>query len=1036
MTACATPQQLERLVNNQLTSQERDSLAAHVQNCDSCQQILEQLTRATLLNRESESNVSRPETETELLQLLKEQGPLFVETANRAIRDRVVGAQPLGAAGAFPVISGFKILRQIGRGGMGVVYEAEEEVLSRRVALKVLPHHALFHPTQLQRFERETKAAARLHHTNIVPLFGVGEQNGLHYYVMQYIDGSGLDVIIDELRRRDRESSGREFAVPTAAAPESPRPGGSNVGCVVLRSSPVWLAHSMATGRFDDLGLFGEGCDHAEPEPIRAPARQSDPHTFAGPALHGDRAKPGGLRSHAASATNSPSPSRLSGPFFQSVARIGLSVAEALEYAHKQGILHRDIKPSNLLLDDLGNVWITDFGLAKTEGADDLTETGDVVGTIRYLAPERFSGRCDVRSDVYSLGLTLYELASLRPAYEEVNRYKLIDRVRHEELPRLKTRVPRVPRDLEQIVQKAIAHDPARRYTRAADLADDLRRFLEGRTIRARRTPLFERSARWCRRNPWVAGLSTAVFVSLIVGTVVSSVQAIRATRAEAVARRQRGRAEAEAKISKAVQEFVRQDMLAQASAHNQKTHRATPDPDLKVRTALDRAAETIGRRFADQPLVEASIRLTVGDTYFQLGLHKEALPHLRLALELRQRILGADDPETCLAMKSLGTLYLEDRKLPEAEPLLEGAMIGLQRAKGSNPGDLIDAVNLVAQLYIMQDKLNQAEEILIRARTMQVAARLGDDLRTLETGAELGVLYLEQNKVALAQQTLVDVLDRSQEALGRDHPFTSNVKQCLADVYQSAGRLDEATKQFIEAIESETKALGRKHPATLCSMARLGLFYANRDKLDQAEPLLIEALAGCRTALARNHDTTEVALVGLGQVYSKRRDFAKLVEVICEAADVARLRWGPDGGQTAAAQHTAAAVAQFQRQYARAEPYFRDYLFYIEKHDPTRPDRFFDELQFGLCLLAQRKYAEAKLHLLIGYHGLAPRPKADPPRANRTLGWLLEQLDQFRDANGVRYVRDTVLSILHKDPALEAIVLDLQFPSDPFAPP
>ncbi len=154
----------------------------------------------------------------------------------------------------------------------------------------------------------------------------------------------------------------------------------------------------------------------------------------------------------------------LSRPFFESVARIGLAIAEALDYAHRQGILHRDIKPSNLLLDTGGNVWITDFGLAKTAGADDLTETGDVVGTIRYLAPERFLGRCDARSDVYSLGLTLYELVALRPAYEAGDRYKLIDRVRREEPPRLRTHVPRVPRDLEQIIHTAITHEPARRY--------------------------------------------------------------------------------------------------------------------------------------------------------------------------------------------------------------------------------------------------------------------------------------------------------------------------------------------------------------------------------------------------------------------------------------------------------------------------------------------------------------------------------------------------------------------------------------------
>ncbi len=202
MTPCATPQKLEHLVNNLLEGQERETLVAHVQECASCQQVLEQLTRDTLLPAGHDQGKNR--TETELLQFLKIQGPDLIDAANRAILHAGTAAVPVLASGATPVIAGFKIVREIGRGGMGVVYEAEQEVLSRRVALKVLPSHALVHPTQLQRFERETKAAARLHHTNIVPVFAVGEQEGLHYYVMQFIEGSGLDIVLAELRRRQR----------------------------------------------------------------------------------------------------------------------------------------------------------------------------------------------------------------------------------------------------------------------------------------------------------------------------------------------------------------------------------------------------------------------------------------------------------------------------------------------------------------------------------------------------------------------------------------------------------------------------------------------------------------------------------------------------------------------------------------------------------------------------------------------------------------------------------------------------------------
>ena len=203
--------------------------------------------------------------------------------------------------------------------------------------------------------------------------------------------------------------------------------------------------------------------------------------------------------------------------FYRSVARIGIQVAEALEYANRQGVLHRDIKPSNLLMDGRGNVWVTGTGLAKMAegggggGADDLTHTGDILGTIRYMAPERFQRKCDARSDVYSLGLTLYELVALRPAFEASDRHALIERVLHEEPERLKRRAPGVPRDLETIIAKASAREPAGRYATAAALAEDLKRYVEDRPIRARRVSAAERLARWCRRNPWIAAASMGV---------------------------------------------------------------------------------------------------------------------------------------------------------------------------------------------------------------------------------------------------------------------------------------------------------------------------------------------------------------------------------------------------------------------------------------------------------------------------------------------------------------------------------------------
>ena len=404
--------------------------------------------------------------------------------AHEVGQDLAGGTEPSASPRRLPAIAGFRIVREVGQGGMGVVYEAIELALGRRVALKVLPSGRS--TTARARFQREARAAARLHHTHIVPVFGVGESGGMHYYAMQFIPGEGLDLVLLGLERFRRER-----ALPAAAGSET-TPG---------QDLSTTLVCGLCTGQFPPGAAAEEAAqvpDHVEPHVPLAP-------------LPPERSVP------------APEPGPRSDlillpevQYLRRVARIGVQVAEALEYAHQQGILHRDIKPSNLMLDTQGQTWVTDFGLAKDQDSDALTRTGDIVGTLRYMAPERFQGQCDPRSDVYGLGLTLYELVAMRPAYEAVDRPALMERVLHQEPPRLKAVAPTVPRDLETIIQKAIARDPAQRYATAAALAEDLRRFLEDRPIRARRVSRTERLLRWCRRNRALAALSGTVSLLLV----------------------------------------------------------------------------------------------------------------------------------------------------------------------------------------------------------------------------------------------------------------------------------------------------------------------------------------------------------------------------------------------------------------------------------------------------------------------------------------------------------------------------------------
>jgi eukaryotic-like serine/threonine-protein kinase len=398
-------------------------------------------------------------------------------------------------------VGDYRIVREIGRGGMGVVYEAEQVSLGRRVALKVLPSPAGRDGTTLARFRREARASARLHHTNIVPVFDVGQDGDIRYYAMQFIHGQSLDSVVRELRKlrgRSRVERG---------SPEEGRPGDPGTRGF---GTEAGVARSLLTGQFAQVPTVIQA--GVSPPPGSSGSAPSGPVTSA--AGDSSAVMPGGAQLSSVESGHR--------AFHRGVAHIGRQVASALEYAHARGILHRDIKPSNLLLDTEGVVWVSDFGLAKVDD-DELTKTGDILGTLRYMAPERFRGRGDARADIYSLGLTLYELLVLRPAFDSPDRLALSEQIKAADPTRLRSIDPRVPRDLETIILKAIEKGPGDRYATAEKMAEDLRRFLDDEPILARRASAPERYLRWARRHPAIAilgGVLTAVLILAMIASV------------------------------------------------------------------------------------------------------------------------------------------------------------------------------------------------------------------------------------------------------------------------------------------------------------------------------------------------------------------------------------------------------------------------------------------------------------------------------------------------------------------------------------
>jgi Flp pilus assembly protein TadD/serine/threonine protein kinase len=529
-----------------------------------------------------------PDFATELAEFLANHAEIELRAA--PLREAVQGlrGQPPAPACSIPEhgrLGDFQVVREVGRGGMAVVYEAEQISLGRRVALKVLPFAATLDARQLQRFKHEAQAAGHLQHTNIVPVYFVGCERGVHFYAMQYVEGQTLAALIADLRRH------------------SDRPG---------QQSPA------ATGPY---------VPPAEPaaaatQPV---AGLSTAHSHREPA------------------------------FFRAAAQLAIQAAEALEHAHQMGVVHRDIKPANLMVDGRGNLWVTDFGLAQFQTDASLTVTGDLVGTVRYMSPEQALANrvlIDHRTDIYSLGVTLYELLTLRPAFAGKDRQELLRQITFEEPCRPRRLNRAIPAELETIVLKAMEKNPADRYATAQALADDLRRWLEDKPIQARRPSLVQRARKWGQRHRTmvrtaaVCLLLTLVVVAGSVGWVVRD-QAARRTETEREANVALGEAaqwQHEGRLPEALAAARRAAWVADSgnagAAFRQRVQARRAD--LELVADLDEARLQMTAQKEEHFDVELADLLTA-EAFQRAGLDVEALPVEEAAERIRHCSVAAE---------------------------------------------------------------------------------------------------------------------------------------------------------------------------------------------------------------------------------------------------------------------------------------------------------------------------------------------------------------------------------------------------------
>jgi serine/threonine protein kinase len=783
---CPDETALRRLALGQLADEEAAPLEEHLAGCDRCVAALQALPAGDSLVRG--------------LQEARDAAPLPEEERIERLARRLQGMRPdagPGPEGPPDRLGEYRIVREVGRGGMGVVYEAVQESLGRRVALKVLPTHALLAAEHRERFQREAKAAAQLHHTNIVPVFGVGQDRGVHFYAMQFIHGQSLDRVLGELRRaRGKPAGGPDLSASLAAG--------------------------LQTGRFP--GTAGP----ASPSPAQPTGRA---------AAGGDTPRSG--------LAGSPE-----GVYFRGVARVGVQVAEALAYAHQQGILHRDVKPSNLLLDAQGTVWVTDFGLAWVEGSDQLTGVGDVVGTLRYLAPERFAGRSDPRSDVYSLGATLYELLTLRPAFDEPDRARLIERVTHGAPPSPRQLDGRIPRDLETIVLKALSWEPAERYPTAEALADDLRRFLLDRPIRARRSGAAERAWRWCRRNPVVAGLLAASVVlaaglAVLAVLLANNVLRLQAEQQRVVAEEarkeaaleaeaeQRGRAEANLKLAlRALDEIVLRPAEPFAGRPEEGHLPLPPEQLEQVERGLLQKGLAFYDEFARANQANAPLRGEVAKAYQRVGLicvalrvHDKAELAFRRALPLLENLVeecpeALEYRQTLLSTyHGLGHVLKAIGRHAEAEDLLRRDVALARKLVAEFPavvdyrGDLCTAYSELGGLYRESGRPAEAERVyrqaldLGRQLVAEASTPAGTRGQLYLSCRLLGNLLSDAGRHREAEQPYGQALDLARQLLAAE-PAVADYRHNLATSQTNLARVLVHNDRLAEAEQSYRRTL------------------------------------------------------------------------------------------------------------------------------------------------------------------------------------------------------------------------------------
>lgn len=699
-------------------------------------------------------------------------------------------------------IGRYRVIRRVGEGGFGTVYEAEQvEPMTRRVALKVIKL-GMDTRSVIARFEAERQTLALMDHPNIARVFDAGVTDaGRPFFVMEWVDGAAVTTYCDQQRLAPRER----------------------------------------------LALFIEICD-------------------------------------------------------------------AAQHAHQRGVIHRDIKPSNVLVRDAAGgsraagstPKLIDFGIARAIDADGssrrttYTEQGQLVGTPEYMSPEQASGGpIDTRTDIYSLGVLLYEMltgtvpldvsstgaSSHRAALAQMQRV-----VCDAEPPKPSARITSLGQraadvarkrrtdgaglrrmlrgDLDWIVMRCIEKDPARRYPSAAALADDVRHHLAGEPVTAAPPSTAYVLSKFARRNRAALATSIGMFVLLIIGVIGTSLGMRNALIARDVADAQRERADREAAIARAVNDFLNNDLLAAVRPE-------AAGRDVSMRVVLDAAAKKVNDRFVGQPAVEAALRLTLASTYFSLGVLHEAEQHALRARELAVREFGAGAPQSRAALRQLGDIYSSQARYADAQRAF-GELVDFEREhRGPDDPETQKDLDGLALAYSRDGNLRRAAEIFEQLYESRLRALGAENDATLDTLGNLASMYLRSGDNARARPLLERALAARRRRAGDDHPDTLFVRSKLAVLCVNTGEYSKAGELYDGLIGRLLRVFGPEHPNTYFIMCDLASFYLATKQVERAETTYLDAIEGLRHAVGGEHADTVLSMQSLADVYMLQARYA-----------------------------------------------------------------------------------------------------------------------------------------------------------------